>query len=97
MENIIRLTAVEAREIAINNLINSLEDKYKSAYNEIIKKIKEISEAGQQYWCVDKDNEYYKYLNAKVINILQKDGFIIQDNYADEEWDYEYFGKIIKW
>lgn len=93
----VRFTAKEAKEIATDNVINNLDNKQKFAYNEIVNKIKEISESGQRYWCVDKENEYYKYLNIKIINILIDDGFTIQDNYADEEWDYEYFGKIIKW
>lgn len=92
-----RFTADEARQIAKDNIINNLQPHHKEGYYTIINKIKDISYQGIRYWVVDKDDEYYKYLYPIVLNILSDDGFTIVDNYAEEEWDYEYFGKIIRW
>lgn len=92
-----RFTANEAQQIAKDNVINNLQSKQKEAYNIIVSKIKELSYQGIRYWVVNDDDEYYKYLYPIVLNILSNDGFTIEDNYADEEWDYQYFGKIIKW
>jgi hypothetical protein len=92
-----RLTANDARQIAKDNVINNLQPQHKEGYYIIINKIKEISQNGIRYWVVNKDNEYYKYLYTSVLNILSDDGFTIVDNYADEEFDYEYFGKVINW
>lgn len=92
-----RFTANDARQIAKDNVINNLQSHHKEAYNIIVNKIKKLSSQGIRCLVVDKDNEYYKYLYPIVINILSDDGFTIVDNYADEEWDYEYFGKIIRW
>lgn len=92
-----RFTANEAKEIAYDNIINNLQPRQREAYNVIVNKIKDLSSQGIRCWMVDKDNEFYKYLYPIVLNILSDDGFTIKDNYADEEWDYEYFGKIIKW
>lgn len=92
-----RFTANNAIEIANDNVINSLEPKQREAYNTIVNKIKELSYQGIRYWVVNDDNEYYKYLYPSVLDILIDDGFTIVDNYADEEWDYQYFGKIISW
>jgi hypothetical protein len=96
MENT-RFTANDARQIAKDNIINNLQSHHKEGYYIIINKIKEISQNGIRYWVVNKDNEYYKYLYTSVLNILSDDGFTIVDNYADEEFDYEYFGKVINW
>jgi hypothetical protein len=92
-----RFTASEAQQIAKDNVINNLQPKQKEAYNIIVSKIKELSYQGIRYWVVNDDDEYYKYLYPIVLNILSNDGFTIEDNYADEEWDYQYFGKIIRW
>lgn len=92
-----RFTANEAQQIAKDNVINNLQPKQREAYNIIVSKIKELSYQGIRYWVVNDDDEYYKYLYPIVLNILSNDGFTIEDNYADEEWDYQYFGKIIKW
>lgn len=92
-----RFTANEAQQIAKDNVINNLQSKQKEAYNIIVSKIKELSYQGIRYWVVNNDDEYYKYLYPIVLNILSNDGFTIEDNYADEEWDYQYFGKIIRW
>lgn len=92
-----RFTANVAIEIANDNVINSLEPKQREAYNTIVNKIKELSYQGIRYWVVNDDNEYYKYLYPSILDILSDDGFTIVDNYADEEWDYQYFGKIISW
>ena len=92
-----RFTANEAQQIAKDNVINNLQSKQREAYNIIVSKIKELSYQGIRYWVVNDDDEYYKYLYPIVLNILSNDGFTIEDNYADEEWDYQYFGKIIKW
>lgn len=92
-----RFTANEAREIAKDNIINNLPPNQKEAYNIIVNKIKELSYQGIRYWVINDDDEYYKYLYPSVLNILSDDGFTIVDNYADEEWDYQYFGKIINW
>lgn len=92
-----RFTANDAIEIAKDNVINNLEPKQREAYNTVVNKIKELSYKGIRYWVVNDDNEYYKYLYPIVLDILSDDGFTIVDNYADEEWDYQYFGKIISW
>lgn len=92
-----RFTANEAQQIAKDNVINNLQPKQREAYNIIVSKIKELSYQGIRYWVVNDDDEYYKYLYPIVLNILSNDGFTIVDNYADEEWDYQYFGKIIRW
>lgn len=92
-----RFTASEAQQIAKDNVINNLQPKQKEAYNIIVSKIKELSYQGIRYYVVNDDDEYYKYLYPIVLNILSNDGFTIEDNYADEEWDYQYFGKIIRW
>lgn len=92
-----RFTANDAIEIANDNVINNLEPKQREAYNTVVNKIKELSYQGIRYWVVNDDNEYYKYLYPIVLDILSDDGFTIVDNYADEEWDYQYFGKIISW
>ncbi len=92
-----RFTVNDAREIAKDNVINNLQPKQREAYNIIVSKIKELSYQGIRYWVVNNDDEYYKYLYPIVLNILSNDGFTIVDNYADEEWDYQYFGKIIRW
>lgn len=92
-----RFTANEAQQIAKDNVINNLESKQREAYNIIVSKIKELSYQGIRYWVVNDDDEYYKYLYPIVLDILSNDGFTIEDNYADEEWDYQYFGKIIRW
>lgn len=95
--NNVRFTANEARQIAKDNVINNLQSHHKEGYYSIINKIKDLSFQGIRYWDVNKDDEYYKYLYPIVINILRDDGFTIVDNYAEEDFDYEYFGKIIKW
>ena len=92
-----RFTANDAMEIANDNVINNLEPKQREAYNTVVNKIKELSYQGIRYWVVNDDNEYYKYLYPNILDILSDDGFTIVDNYADEEWDYQYFGKIISW
>ena len=92
-----RFTANDAMEIANDNVINNLEHKQREAYNTVVNKIKELSYQGIRYWVVNDDNEYYKYLYPNVLDILSDDGFTIVDNYADEEWGYQYFGKIISW
>lgn len=92
-----RFTANDARQIAKDNVINNLQSHHKEGYNIIVNKIKKLSSQGIRCFVVDKDNEYYKYLYPIVLDILSDDGFRIVDNYADEEWDYECFGKIIRW
>ena len=92
-----RFTANDAMKIANNNVINNLEPKQREAYNTVVNKIKELLYQGIRHWVVNDDNEYYKYLYQNVLDILSNDGFTIVDNYADEEWDYKYFGKIISW
>ena len=92
-----RFTANDARQIAKDNIINNLQPHHKEGYYIIVNKIKELSSQGIRYWSIYKNDEYYKYLYTFVINILKDDGFTIVDNYAEEDFDYEYFGKIIKW
>lgn len=92
-----RFTANEARQIAKDNVIQNLQSHHKEGYYTIVNKIKKISSQGIRCWVVNKDDEYYKYLYTPVLNILRDDGFQIEDNYAEEAFDYEYFGKIIKW
>lgn len=92
-----RFTANDARQIVKDNVINNLSPRHKESYNIIINKIKDLSSQGIRCYVVDKDNEYYKYLYPIVLDILRDDGFTIVDNYAEEEYDYEYFGKIIRW
>lgn len=94
---ITRFTANDARQIAKYNIINNLQSHHKEGYYIIINKIKELSYQGIRYWMINDDDEYYKYLYPIVLSILGDDGFTIEDNYADEEWDYQYFGKIIRW
>jgi hypothetical protein len=92
-----RFTANDARQIVKDNVINNLSPRHKESYNIIVNKIKDLSSQGIRCYVVDKDNEYYKYLYPIVLDILSDDGFTIVDNYAGEEYDYEYFGKIIRW
>lgn len=92
-----RFTANDARQIVKDNVINKLSPSHKESYNIIVNKIKDLSSQGIRCYVVDKDNEYYKYLYPIVLDILSDDGFTIVDNYAGEEYDYEYFGKIIRW
>lgn len=92
-----RFTANDARQIVKDNVINKLSPRHKESYNIIVNKIKDLSSQGIRCYVVDKDNEYYKYLYPIVLDILSDDGFTIVDNYAGEEYDYEYFGKIIRW
>lgn len=96
MKNI-RFTATEASEMSKQNKILSLPSEDLDKYKIIISNVIELASKGDRYWIIPKEDKVFSCFTPKINQILEADGYSITHDYAGEEYDYEYFGIIMKW
>lgn len=93
-----RFTASNAAELSKQAAFVILDQQESKNYKSIIERIMEAANGGWFSLIVWSDDELHDKLSARVISILKRDGFKVDDHYAeDEDGEISYSGKIISW
>lgn len=93
-----RFTASNAAELSKQSAFFVLDEQESKNYRSIIERVMGASNGGWFSLIVWSDDELHDKLSARVISILKRDGFKVEDSYTeDEDGECAYIGKVIYW
>lgn len=93
-----RFTASNAAELSKQAAFVILDQQESRNYHAVTERIMEAANGGWFSLIVWSDDELHDQLSSRVIAILRRDGFKVDDSYAeDEAGESAYIGKTIYW
>lgn len=93
-----RFTATSAAELSKQAAFVILDPNESRNYHSIIERIMEAANGGWFSLTIWNDDELHDKLSPRVITLLKRDGFKVEDSYAeDEDGECSYIGKVIYW